>query len=295
MRSPLAYVPRRTRLAQTNALCATVYLGSLALVAFLYSNPIVLAATALATVVAGLASGARRALGLAARWGVALGAFVVVVNGLVAQRGDTVVVNGLWLPLLGQTDITAEALADGAVLALRILVVMLASAVYSACVDPDRVLRMLRPLARRSALTATLISRLVPLAAADYMRLGEAAALRGPAAAPVGRAAMARRLVAGSLDRAVDVAATLELRGYGHGAPRSARGGRRSRYGPRFLAAGLAICALGIAGRIVGVGGFDPYPTVTVAVDGPTWILAGAIVVLAALPLVRVPGRRRHG
>ena len=42
-------------------------------------------------------------------------------------------------------------------------IVMIAFAVYSACVDPDRVLRALRPLAARSALTATLVSRLVPV------------------------------------------------------------------------------------------------------------------------------------
>jgi energy-coupling factor transport system permease protein len=295
MRSALAYVPRRTRLARTDALSASVYLASLALVAFLYSNPIVIAAAGAAVVVAGLAGHAQRAMGLAARWGVALGVFIVVVNGLVAQRGDTVVVNGLWFPLLGTTDVSAEALGEGAVLALRILVVLLASAVYSACVDPDRVLRMLRPLARRSALTATLIARLVPLAATDYVRLGEAAALRGPAAAPVGRAAMARRLVAGSLDRAVDVAATLELRGYARGAPRSARGGPRTRYGARFLAAGIAICTLGIAGRIWSVGAFDAYPTLSVATDGPTLLLLAAIVAAAAAPLVGRPVWRRHG
>ena len=292
MRSAIAYVPRRTRLARADALSVTVYLGSLALVAFLYSNPIVLGAAGAAAVVVGLAGRAGRALAAAARWGIPLGVFIVIVNGLVAQRGDTVVVNGLWLPLLGMTDVSAEALADGAVLALRILVVMLAFAVHSACVDPDRVLRMLRPLARRSALTATLISRLVPVAAADYARLGEAAALRGPGAAPVGRAAMARRLVAGSLDRAVDVAATLELRGYAHGVPRSARGGPRSRYGLRFAAAGLAICAIAIASRFAGVGAFDPYPTLSIAADGPTLLLAAGIALVAALPLL---GRRRHG
>jgi energy-coupling factor transport system permease protein len=295
MRSALAYVPRRTRLARTDAFSATVYLTSFALAAFLYSNPIVLGAAGIAAVVAGLAGRATRAMAVAARWGIGLGVFIVVVNGLVAQRGETVVVNGLWLPLLGSTDVSAEALADGAVLALRILVVMLAFAVHSACVDPDRVLRMLRPLARRSALTATLISRLVPLAAADYTRLGEAAALRGPGAAPVGRAAMARRLVAGSLDRAVDVAATLELRGYARGVPGSARGGRRSRYGFRFLASGIAICALAIGGRIAGVGGFDPYPTLSIATDPATLILAAAIVVVAALPLAGIESWRRHG
>ncbi len=40
---------------------------------------------------------------------------------------------------------------------------------------------LVRPIARRSALTATLIARLVPLAAADHARLREARELRGPA------------------------------------------------------------------------------------------------------------------
>src|SRR5262249_28108649 len=157
---------------------------------------------------------------LALRWGATLAALIVTVNVLVTDRGDTVLFHGLWLPLLGSTDLTLEALAAGGVLGLRIAVVMVAFGVYSACVHPDRVLGAIRPLAGRSALTATLISRMVPLAAADQARLREAAALRGPDAAPVGRGALVRRLVAGSLDRAVDVAATLELRGYGLGAPR---------------------------------------------------------------------------
>jgi energy-coupling factor transport system permease protein len=295
MRSPLAYTPRRTPLAQAGAFAATVYLGSLAVAAFVYSSPIVLGAAGLGVIVAGLAAKAGRALRASARWGLSLGVLIVVVNGLVAQRGDTVVVHGLWLPLLGQTDVSAEALAEGGVLALRILVVMMAFAVHAASVDPDRVLRMLRPLARRSALTATLIARLVPLAAADYVRLGEAAALRGPGAAPVGRAAMARRLVAGSLDRAVDVAATLELRGYAHGPPRSARGGPRTRYGARFLVAGLAIVALSIGARIAGLGAYDSYPTVSIATGAPTLLLAAAVVIAAALPFATTRGWRRRG
>jgi energy-coupling factor transport system permease protein len=295
VRSPLSYVPRRTPLAQAGAFAATVYLGSLALVALVYSNPIVLGACGLAVLVAGLAAGAGRALRASARWGLSLGVLVVVVNGLVAQRGDTVVIYGLWLPLLGDTDVSAEALAEGGILALRIVVVMMAFAVHSASVDPDRVLRMLRPLARRSALTATLIARMVPLAAADYTRLGEAAALRGPAAAPVGRAAMARRVVAGSLDRAVDVAATLELRGYAHGAPRSARGGPPVRHAARFLAAGLAIAGLAIAARIAGVGAYESYPTVSIATDPQTLLLAAGLVIAAALPFVTTRGWRRRG
>jgi energy-coupling factor transport system permease protein len=294
MRPALSYVPRRTPLHDAGAAAASAYLGSFALCAFVYSNPIVLAGAGAGVVVAGMAAGAGRALWASLRWGVTLGILIVVVNGLVVQRGDTVLVHGLWLPLLGSTAVSAEALAEGAVLALRIVVVLMAFAVHTACVDPDRTLRLLRPLARRSALTATLIARLVPLAAADHVRLGEAAALRGPAAAPVGRAVLARRLVAGSLDRAVDVAATLELRGYAHGAPGSAGGGRRSRRDGLFWVSGLGIAIGAIAARAAGLGAFDSYPTVSVEAGWPMLLVAIGIPLAAALPFVAAArGRSR--
>ena len=242
-RSPLAYIARAGRLQGASVPAAAAYLGSLALVAFVFSNPIVLAGAAAAVAVAGLAAGARRALAVSLRWGLWLGVVIVAVNALVADRGDTVLVRGYELPLLGPLDVTLEALVAGAVLAERIVVVTMAFAVWSACVDPDRVLRLVRPLARRSALTATLVSRLVPLAATDLARLREAAALRGPVAAPAGNAALARRLVGGSLDRAMDVAATLELRGYALEGPTAREPIARSRHDRRFLAAGLALAA----------------------------------------------------
>ncbi|HXF00862.1 MAG TPA: CbiQ family ECF transporter T component [Solirubrobacterales bacterium] len=289
MRPALSYLPRHTPLHDAGAGAAGVYLGSFVLVAFVNSSPIVLAGAGAGVAVAGLGAQAGRALSASLRWGATLGIFIVAVNGLVVQRGDTILVHGLWLPLIGSTDPSAEALAEGGVLALRIVVVLMAFAVHTACVDPDRTLRLLRPVARRSALTATLVARLVPLAVADHLRLGEAAALRGPAAAPVGRAALARRLVAGSLDRAIDVAATLELRGYARGAPGSARGGRRSRRDERFFAAGLMVAGAGIAARAAGVGAFDAYPTVAVESGWPALLVAAFIPLAAAVPLVRRP------
>jgi energy-coupling factor transport system permease protein len=294
MRSPLAYAPLPGPLSGASAAAASAYLGSLVLVAFLYSNPIVLAAAGLAVVIAGLVAGARPALLLAARWGAALAVLIVAVNAIASQRGETILVRGWDMPLLGQVDVSGEALVEGAVLALRIAVVFAAFAVHTACVDPDRLLRLVRPLARHSALTATLITRMVPLAAADLGRLRDAQALRGPAAAPVGRGAIARRLVAGSLDRAVDVAATLELRGYGRGLPRRASARRASRHSWRFAAAGLAIAALGVGARIAGAGGFEAYPVVALQADAPTLALAAALPLLAAAPFVGTGRRRRR-
>lgn len=326
MRSPFAFTPRPGPLQAASPGAAVLYLGSLVAVAFLCSNPIVLTAAGTAAVLAGLAAGAGGAVRAALRMSLALALLIVAVNALVVGRGETVLLRlGEW-PLLGRVDVTAEALAAGAVIGLRAAVTMVAFAVYSACVDPDRVLRALRPLAGRSALTASLVSRLVPVAAADAARLRDAGRLRGPGAAPLSRAALARRLLAGSLDRAVDVAATLELRGYGlpparlavaddlNASPlarrakesnaaelrlRSGREGRtreilrfhfKSRYDSRFYAVGAAALICAIAGKALGADGFAAYPGVEIGTGSITLGLS-ALIVLAGL----APWRRRRG
>jgi len=282
MRSPFAYTPRPLPLQRASPGAAVTYLGALVAVAFVFSSPLVLAAVGVAAVLAGHLAGARRAVRAALRMGAALALLIVVVNALVVTRGETVLARlGEW-PLLGRVDVTAEAIAEGAVLGLRAAVVMVAFAVYSACVDPDRVLRALRPLAGRSALTATLVSRLVPVTAADASRLSDASRLRGPGAAPVGRAPLARRLLAGSLDRAVDVAATVELRGYGLDAPRGRERRPRSRFDARFYAVGLTLLLLAAAFAILGAGGFDAYPSVEVAA-GPATLALALLVALCGL------------
>ncbi|HXR30666.1 MAG TPA: energy-coupling factor transporter transmembrane component T [Solirubrobacterales bacterium] len=286
MRSPFAYTPKPGPLQAASPAAAVTYLGALAVAAFLYSSPIVLAATGVAVVLAGRLAGARRAVRAALWMGFTLALLIVLVNALVVSRGETVLLRtGDW-PLLSDV-ITAEALAAGAVLGLRAAVVMVAFAVYSACVDPDRVLRALRPLAGRSALTATLVSRLVPVAAADAGRLRDAAKLRGPGAAPVGRAPLARRLLAGSLDRAVDVAATLELRGYSLSAPPVESRRVRSRYDSRFFFAGAAVSIAAVAGKLSGADAFSEYPTVEIGAGTATLALAGLVVLSGLAPLHR--------
>jgi energy-coupling factor transport system permease protein len=309
VRSPFAYTPRPGPLQSASPGAAVSYLGALVAVAFLYSNPVVLAAVGISATLAGVVAGAGDAVRAALRMGLTLALLIVVVNGLIVDRGETVLARlGEW-PLLGRVDVTAEALVAGAVIGLRAAVAMVAFAVYSACVDPDRVLRSLRPLAGRSALTATLISRLVPVAAADASRLRDAGRLRGPAAAPLGRAALARRLLTGSLDRAVDVAATLELRGYsiearggenehprrfveafgGPRYPKSFHG--RSRFDRRFYATGALVLIAAIAGKLLGADDFGEYPTVEIGLSLPTVALSALLLVAGLAPLRRAPRR----
>ncbi len=292
MRSPLAYTPGRSPLHRASPGAAIAYLGALAAVGFIYSSPLVLIAATAATALAGFAAGAGRAVRASLRLAIPLLIFMTLVNVLVTHRGDTVLVRGWDMPVLGNTDITLESLAAGAAIGLRVVAVVLAFAVYSACVDPDRVLRALRPVARRSAMTAGLVTRMVPMAAADGARLREAAALRGPGAEPVGRPAMARRLVEGSLDRAVDVAATLELRGHSLGV-RPQRRRDRSRDDLPLYATAAALLAAAISARVAGAGAFQTYPRIEMGLAPLTLALCAVLIALAAVPFVRARASAR--
>jgi energy-coupling factor transport system permease protein len=292
MKSPFAYKPRRAPLQSASPGAAIAYLGAIVVVAFLYSSPLILLAAGAAATLAGILAGARAAVRAALKMGLSLVLLITVVNALVTSRGETVVARlGDW-PLLGRVDITLEAIVAGVSYGLVAAATIVAFAVYSACVDPDRVLRALRPIAGRSALTATLVSRLVPVAAADAGRLRDAATLRGPAAAPVGKAALARRLLAGSLDRAVDVAATLELRGYSLEAPRARNRRVVSRYDGRFYAVATLVLATAIAGKLLGADDFQAYPSLTIGFD-PATLAFAAIVTASGLAPLRRPVKRR--
>ncbi len=157
----------------------------------------VLAAALGGTVAAGLAAGVGGELRRAALLGVPLAFLVVVVNALVSREGETLLVRGG--EILGwRLDITLEALAYGGVAGLRVLVLVLALALFSAVVDPDDTLRLFRRLSYRSALTASLATRLVPVLARDAGRMSDAARCR-PTPPPVrpwrGRRSAARWIV----------------------------------------------------------------------------------------------------
>ena len=157
---------------------------------------------------------------------------------LVAQGGLTVIARLGDLPVFGQTDVTLEATVYGAVLGVRAVALILCGALYTVAVDPDEVLGLFRRFSFHSALTATLATRMVPVLARDARRLAEAQRCRpGP---PPSRVQLMRATTSGVLDRALDVAAALEVRGYGAARRPGASGARpEAVLAPRHRVRGL--------------------------------------------------------
>jgi energy-coupling factor transport system permease protein len=272
---PVASPLHTARAGATAALCC-----SLALVCALYENPLVLTAAILAVVGAGAAAGVSREIKRAAWLAVPLVVLIAVINPLVYREGDTLLVRGG--EILGRRiEITLEALAAGGLAGLRLAAFVMAFGLFSACVDPDELLRLFRRVSYRSALTAALATRLVPVLARDALRMGDAARCRPQ---PPRRLAVARATLAGALDRAVDVAAALEVRGYSV-AGRPARTRQSwSRHDVRVAAAATLVAAAAIGLRIAGVDGVETYPRVEIAAGAAELALCTAILAGGALP-----------
>lgn len=255
----------------------------------LLEHPLLLAAVAVAVLLSAAGAGVLRDLGRVARFAVPLALLFALINPLVVRQGLTVFGRLGEIPPFGQVDLTVEALLYGVILGARIVVVALAFALFTACVDPDELLKLFRRVSFRSALTATLATRLVPVLARDAQRLEQARRCRadgGGAPTRATRVAILRAVSSGALDRAVDVAATLEVRGYG-ATHRGGPGHRPwSRHDLAFLAAALALVALLVGAAVAGVGHFEAYPLLEAPVGPGEVALATAIVLVSGLPFL---------
>ena len=144
----------------------------------------------------------------------ALGVFVLSPFLWSAPDG-TVLWEGSTVPVLGPLDVTTTEIAEAALNALRLAALGLAFAAYALLLDHDRLVSAAGG-ARRSALAVALATRLVPSLERDAAGLAESVRGRGVQLDGArGYATLLSPLVAGSLERATNLAEAMEARGFG--------------------------------------------------------------------------------
>jgi energy-coupling factor transport system permease protein len=282
------YRRRASPLHAARAAAGGAWCVALAAAALAAEHPLVLVTLMVVVLAGAAAAGVAREVGRITLWMVPWALAIAVINMVVVREGFTILARLGEIPPFGQVDLTLEALVYGLLFGLRLLVVASAFAVFTVAVDPDDLLRVLRRASVRSALAATLATRLVPVLAADAQRIDEARRCRADRGGEgaTARLAVLRAVTGGALDRALDVAATLEVRGYGSAkSARPPRSGRPwSRHDQAFMASAMTLVALTVAARLVPVAAFDPYPEITGAGAGEALLLAGALALVALLP-----------
>jgi energy-coupling factor transport system permease protein len=145
----------------------------------------------------------------------ASGLTLFLFSPLVASYGGVVYWEGPTVPVLGTLDVTSEEVAEALFQGLRLMAVGLAFAAYALLLDQDRLLLAGGRL-RRSVLAVALATRLVPTLERDASGYVEALQGRGVTVAGLrGRARLLSPLVAGSLERSLNLAESMEARGFG--------------------------------------------------------------------------------
>src|SRR3954453_23464832 len=285
-------VPTYKRLPSTlhsaRAGVASLYCIAFSFTAALFPHPLVLVAVACAIVAAGVAAGVGRELvGRSLRLALPFAVLVIAINGLVSQRGATVVFRAG--TVLGHRfDVTAESLAWGAITAAAICCIFLAFGLFAAVVDPDELLRLMRRVSYRSALTGSLATRLVPVIARDATRMGDAARCRPN---PPGRLEVTRAALTGALERSVEVAAALEVRGYAAARPPRRVRKAWSRHDWRVLAGALLVGGAAIIASASGVGWIEHDPVLRMGTGAGELALVCAILAAGVLPFVGARAR----
>jgi energy-coupling factor transport system permease protein len=274
------YRSRPSALHAARAGAGAALCGALALTGALYLHPLILSVALASIVLGGVVAGVGREILRSLRFALPFALLIAVINPLVYPEGDTLLFRGG--EVLGrQIDITLEATAAGVLNGLRVIVIVTAFGLMSAAVDPDELLRMFRRVSYRSALTATLATRLVPVLARDATRMSDAARCRPH---PPGRLTVGRAALAGALDRAVDVAAALEVRGYSLGGRTARRARPWSRHDLRVAGAAVLIAVVAGAGAVFGVGSVEPYPSLEIETGGTEVVLSGVMLLAALSP-----------
>ncbi len=216
---------------------------------------------------------------------------VVVINTLVSSRGETTFWAGPYLWGFGQLSISLEGIVFGAVMALRLYVVVAAFTIVSLTVHPDEFTQLLARFAYRSGLAVSLSTRFYPAVVRDASAIMDAQRSRGLDLDSGGRVARIRHrmpvvmpLFHSSLERAVGTAEAMEARGFGSSS--------RTRWVRRpwravdavAIASALAIALLSLALSLWGDGAPVYYPTIELEAGPLTLVMQMVLMTLMAVP-----------
>lgn len=258
-------------------------LGGAALVV---DHPAVLAGLLAAVIAIGALAGLARRMLTIALLSLPLVLMVGLINAFLSRQGETVVWRFGTLPVVGRVDVTAEALAWSGTLVLRVWALVLVAALFSACVDQDSLIRLMRRRSSRFGLAVGIAARLAGLLASDGRRMAQARRTLDPTMA-AGRGALVEAIALGALDRAVDAAAALELRGLGDSPCLSPpEYSPWSRHDKAFLVSSSLLCCLVTAALAADWVGFTAGAKVEATGGSAPWIVSLLLLAVIVAPML---------
>jgi len=243
------------------------FIGVVFILSLVFSHPVYLLGLLAAVGAVIIAAGNFKEWKVYLKFSIAMIIIIMIINAIFVHAGETILLSGPRVPVFGRINITMEALAFGAGMGVRLLVIISAFCLYTYAVHPDKILKLLSNWGNKSVLVITLSTRLFPLMIKDYFRITEVQRCRGVKFDTGSRWERGKNLLPvvsvlliSSLERSLQLAESMHVKGYG--------GGKRTIYSREFwrprdyliLTAVIISLLSGIWAAINGWSSYNYYP-----------------------------------
>lgn len=286
----LRYKNKETVIHRLNTFAKLTWVTTILILSLLFEHPFYILALLIPLLLAIKSAGIWREWLSMLKLMLWLGAIIIVINALVSYNGEHVLVTAPFtLPVMGRPVITVEAIVYGTVMALKLTVIISVFTFINLTVHPDDImtafLKMKFPY--KSVLVTSLSTRFVPCLIDDIGRISDAYRTRGVMMDTGNwlkrvkdRAGTIIPLLTNSLDRAVQVAESMEARAFGTGQKRvfykEIKTTRMD--AAAIMIIGVAPLILSIILRTMKYGGYQFYPTLgEIHPDFLEWVFIGLI------------------
>jgi energy-coupling factor transport system permease protein len=288
----LSYRDRDSLIHTLSPLVKLAWGGGLVVLSLIFSHPVYILILFLSIIPLVRLAGVGREWASTLKLALWLGLSIIVINALFSYHGDHVLLAAPFrLPAVGQPVITLEAIVFGAVMALKLAVIISVFSLINLTVHPDDIMAVLLKmrLPYKSVLVTSLSTRFVPCLVEDIGRISDGYRTRGVQLDAGGwfkrvknRAKITTALLTNSLDRSVQVAEAMEARAFGNGQKRVFyKEINISKIDAAALGVGLLPLAAGIAFRVIGFGDYQYYPSLS-AIGSGGWVIPVIMLLLLA-------------
>lgn len=220
----LVYREKDNLIHKLHPFTIVAFVGVVFTLSLVFSHPVYLLGLFMAVGLVIIAAGHFREWEVYLKFTVFMIVIIIIVNVIFVHVGETVILAGPRVPVLGEIRITLEALAFGAGMGVRLLVIISAFCLYTYAVHPDKVLKLFSKWGNKSVIIITLATRLFPLMVADYSRIIEVQRCRGLKLDTGRRWERVKNLLPvvsvlliSCLERSMQLAESMHARGYGSG------------------------------------------------------------------------------
>ncbi len=288
----LAYREKDNLIHKLHPLTTVAFVMVIFILALVFSHPVYLLGLLLAVTAVIVAAGHYREWTSYLKFSLVMIAVIIMVNGLFVHAGQTIIFTGPKIGMLGSVKVSLEALAYGAGMGIKLLVIISSFCLYTYAVHPDKVMKLFGRRGDKSVLIITLSTRLFPLMTKDYFRIMEVQRCRGVKFEQGGWRRRVQNMLpivsvmlVSSLERSLQLAESMHARGYASG-PRTLYS--RELWRPRdylvLTAVGLGL-VIGMGAALQGWSSYSYYPRLP-AIHVDDVERAGLLVLILAIPAV---------